>query len=118
MANEMKVARSKMSKPQAKSLSAELIEGNQKAVAYWMETLLALTQEITSFTQHRFQDSMDAMFALAACRNATQAVEHQQRFIAKASQEYTDEIAKLGRMVTSLGREGIPGMYQPPKAAA
>ena len=118
MSNGMKVARSKESKPQAKSLGSELIEGNQKAVARWMEALLALTQEITSFTQHRVQDNMDALFALAACRNATQAVEHQQRFIAKASQEYTDEMAKLGRMVTSLGREGIAGMYQPPKAAA
>jgi hypothetical protein len=67
--------------------------------------------------QHRFQEDMDTLLALAACRNPAQAIEHQQRFVAKASQEYTDEIAKLGRMVTSLGWEGISGVYQPPKAA-
>jgi hypothetical protein len=80
--------------------------------------LLALTQEITTFTQHRFQEDIGGFIALASCRNAAQAFEHQQRFIAKASQEYADEVAKLGRMVTSLGWEGISDVYQPPKGTA
>jgi hypothetical protein len=116
MPDETKAAESKEPKPQAEIWGAA-IEGNQKAVARWMETLLTLTQEITSFTQHRLQEDMDTLFALAACRNAAEAFEHQQRFVAKASQEYTDEIARLGRMVTGLGWEGISGVYQPPKAA-
>jgi hypothetical protein len=114
---ETKTAQSKEPKPQAENWGAALIEGNQKAVARWMETLLALTQEITSFTQHRLQEDMDTLFALGGCRNPAQAIEHQQRFVAKASQEYTDEIAKLGRMVTSLGWQGVSEPYQPPKAA-
>jgi hypothetical protein len=113
MPDETKAAESKELKPQAENWGAALIEGNQKAVARWMETLLALTQEITSFTQHRLQEDMDTLFALAACRNPTEALERQQRAVAKASQEYTDEIAKLGRMVTSLGWEGISGAYPP-----
>jgi thioesterase domain-containing protein len=118
MSIDTKVAQSKERKPQAKNLDSALIEGNRQAVARWMETLLALTQEITSFTQHRFQEDMDTLLVFAACRSPAQALEHQQRYFSKASQEYTDEIAKLGRMVTSLGCEGISGVYQPPKAAA
>jgi hypothetical protein len=117
MPDETKAAQSREPKPQAENWGVTLMEGNQKAVARWTETLLALTQEIASFTQHRFQEDMDTLLALAACRNPAQAIEHQQRFVAKASQEYTDEIAKLGQMVTRLGWEGISGVYQPPKAA-
>jgi hypothetical protein len=116
MPDETKPAQSKEGALQVENWGVTLIEGNQKAVARWMETLLALTQEITSFTQHRLQEDMDTLFALAVCRKAAEALEHHQRFVAKASQEYTDEIAKLGRMVTSVGWEGISGVYQPPKA--
>ena len=112
MPDETKAAQSKELKPQAENWSAALIEGNRDTLARWVETLLALTQEITSFTQHR----LDTLFAVAACRNPAQAIEHQQRFVAKASEEYIDEITKLGRMVMRLGWEGVSGMHQPPKA--
>src|SRR5262244_228103 len=98
MSNATKVTQLKEPEAQTKNFGAALIESNQEAVARWMETLLALTQEITSFTQHRLSEDIDIFFALAACRNPAQAIEHQQRFVAKASHEYTDEIAKLGRM--------------------
>ncbi len=109
-------AQSREPNPQAEFWGAALVEGNHNAVGRWMETLLAMTQEITSFTQHRFQEDMDALFALAACRNPAQAIEQQQRFVAKASQEYTDEITKLGRMVMRFGWEEVS--HQPSKAAS
>jgi Phasin protein len=117
MPDETKAAQSREPAPQLQNLGAALIEGNHNAVARWMETLLALTQEITSFTQHRFQEDMDSLFALAACRNPAQAMEYQQRFVAKATQEYTDEITRLGRMVMRVGWEGVWGVHQPPKTA-
>jgi len=117
MPDETRAARSKEPKPQVENWGTALLEGNQKAVARWTETVLALTQEIAAFTQHRLQEDMETWLALAACRNPEQAIECQQRFVAKASQEYSDEITKLGRMVTSLGWEGVSGAYQGPKAA-
>jgi Phasin protein len=117
MPDETSAAQSKEPRLQPTNFGAALIEGNQTVVARWMETLLTLTQEMTSFTQHRFQENMDTLFALAACRNPAEATEQQQRFVANACQEYTDEIAKLGGMVTSLGWEGCSWVYQPPKAA-
>jgi hypothetical protein len=116
MPDETKAAQSREPMPQVENLGVALIQGNHDAVARWMDTLLALTQEITSFTQHRFQEDMDSLFTLAACRNPAQAIEHQQRFVAKASQEYTDEITKLGRMMMRFGWEGGSGVHQPKTA--
>lgn len=66
MPDDTKAARLKEPRPQVENLGAALIEGNHNAVAHCMETLLALTQEITSFTQHRFREDMDSLFTLAA----------------------------------------------------
>ena len=117
MPDDTKAARLKEPEPQAENWGAALIEGNQKAFTRWMDTFLSLSQEITSFTQHRFQEDLDTLFALAACRNAAEAFERQQHAVARAFQEYTGEIAKFGPMVTHLVWEGMSGLNHPRKAS-
>jgi len=101
MPDETKVVRPRPSKPrEAESWNGAL--ASQQAVVRWTQAVFALTQEITEFTQHRLQEDMAAWFELAACRSGEQAMECQQRFASKAAQQYSDEITKLTRMVTSL----------------
>ena len=102
MPDETKAVRPSQLKAQAEDWGRAAMDGNQQAVARWTQALFALTQEIAGFTQHRLQEDMTAWFALTSCRSPEQAVECQQRFVAKATQEYSDEIAKLTHLMSDL----------------
>ena len=93
---------------------ARMLEGNQHAFARWLEGMLALSQEITQFTQVRLQEDMAAWSTLAACNNPEQAFECQRRFAAKMSSQYSEEIAKLSKMMVNIAGDGLASLQQRP----
>jgi phasin family protein len=97
---------------------AAMLEGNQHAMARWLQAVFALSQEITQFTQTRLQEDMAAWSTLAACRNPEEAMECQRRFAAKATEQYAEEIGKLSQMTMSMAGEGFAPSRQRPHANA
>jgi len=93
-------------------LYATLFESNQHAFARWLAGMFALSQEITQFTQSRLQEDMAVWSMLATCRSPEQAVDCQRRFAAKLADQYSDEIAKLSRMMMSIAAEGLTSLPQ------
>jgi hypothetical protein len=103
------------SKPAAEPrapLYATLFEGNQHAFTRWLAGMFALSQEITQFTQSRLQEDMAVWSMLATCSSPEQAVDCQRRFAAKLADQYSDEIAKLSRMMMSIAAEGLTSLPQ------
>jgi hypothetical protein len=80
----------------------DMLGGNQQAFGRWFQAMFALGQEITRFTQARLQEDMAAWSALAACRSPDEAMACQQRFAAKAAEQYTDEMSKLSQLMMKM----------------
>lgn len=95
--------------------SAAMMENGQRAFSRWLEGLLALSQEMTQFTQGRLQEDMAAWSTLMGCHDASEALDHQRRFAATASQQYADAIAKLSRMMVHLAQEGFAAVQRAPQ---
>jgi hypothetical protein len=93
-------------------LYATLFEGNQHAFTRWLAGMFALSQEIAQFTQSRLQEDMAVWSTLATCSSPEQAVDCQRRFAAKMADQYSDEIAKLSRMMMSIAAEGLTSLPQ------
>jgi hypothetical protein len=87
-------------------------ERNQAAFARWLEGMFALSQEITQFTQIRLQEDIAAWSTLATCYSPEQALDCQQRFVAKISDQYSAEIAKLSRMMMNIASQGLSFLQQ------
>jgi hypothetical protein len=97
-------------KPQPESLApnyAAFMSGGQQAFTRWMQGMFTLSQEITRFTQGRVQEDMAAWWALASCRSPEEAANCQQRFAAKAVEEYSEEMTKLSQMMMKVATEGL-----------
>ncbi len=86
---------------------AAWLEGSQSAFGHWMQTLFALSQEMTQFTQARLQEDVAAWSALTACRSPEEAIECQRRFAAKATEQYAEEIGRISQRMASLMKEGL-----------
>jgi phasin protein len=80
---------------------------NQQAFARWLEGMFALSLEITEFTQRRLQEDVATWLTLATCHNPEQALDCQQRFIARTSDQYFAEISKLCRMMMTVASQGL-----------
>jgi hypothetical protein len=117
MPDEAKAARMQASKSLPESLApgyAAFFSGGQHAFARWMQGLFTVSQEIARFTQGRMQEDMAAWWALASCRSPEEAATCQQRFAAKAIEEYSEEVTKLSQMMMKVATEGISSVPQPP----
>ncbi len=116
MPDETKAVRQQPTpKPQLESLTpnyAAFFGGGQQAFTRWMQGMFALSQEITRFTQGRVQEDMAAWWALASCRSPEEAANCQQRFAAKAVEEYSEEMTKLSQMMMKVATEGLSSAQQ------
>lgn len=116
-----KMTRAKQGKAHPEALGAActtLMEGNQQAFARWTQALIAFSQEIAHFTQHRLQEDAAAWSALAACRSPDEAMECQRRFTVKAAEQYYEEIGKLSQMMMRAAGEGFSSLQQRPSLNA
>ncbi len=92
---------------------AAFFGGGQQTFSRWMQGMFTLSQEITRFTQGRVQEDMAAWWALASCRTPEEAANCQQRFAAKAVEEYSEEITKLSQMMMTVATEGLSAARRP-----
>jgi phasin protein len=70
-------------------------ERNQQAFARWLEGMFALSLEITQFTQLRLQEDIATWLTLATCHSPEQALDCQQRFVARISDQYSAEFQAI-----------------------
>jgi hypothetical protein len=91
---------------------AAFLGGGQQAYARWMQALFALSQEVARFTQGRVQEDFAAWSALASCRSPEDAANWQQRFAAKAIEDYSEEITRLSQMMMKAAGEGLSSAQQ------
>lgn len=98
--------------------AAALMAGSQRAFTHWFEAMVALSQEMTEFTQTRMREDMTAWSALAACRDPGEALECQKRFAATASKQYADEFAALSRLLVNATQGGLAAVDRRPPANA
>lgn len=96
---------------------AALLGGGPQAFTRWMQGMFTLSQEITRFTQGRVQEDLAAWWALASCRSPEEAASCQQRFAAKAIEEYSEELTKLSQLMVKVATEGLATAQQPPAGA-
>lgn len=61
-----------------------------------------LSQEITTFLQHRFQADMDAWKALTACRDPNEMLECQRNFAEMATKQYLEEAKNLTAKIIDM----------------
>jgi phasin family protein len=97
---------------------ATLLESNQQAFAQWMQGTMALSQEITRFTQQRLGEDVSAWWSVATCRGPEEAVACQQRFAMQATEQYAEEMTRLSQMMVAAAAEGFALLRQRPQSSA
>jgi Phasin protein len=97
---------------------AAFLGGGPQTFAHWMQAMFAVSQEVARFTQGRVQEDLAAWQALASCRSLEDAATCQQRFAAKAIEDYSDEITKLSQMMMKVATEGLSAAQQRPAVDA
>jgi hypothetical protein len=94
-----------------------LINGTQTAMARWMESLVQLSQEIARFTQTRWQEDIANWQTLATCNTPQQLIDCQQKYSAKVTEEYAEEISKLSQMIMTAAGQSFASVQQAQRAA-
>jgi hypothetical protein len=97
---------------------AALLEGNQLAFARWMQSTMAISQEITRFAQSRLQEDVAAWWNVVACHGPEEAMTCQRRFATEASEQYAEEMSRLSQMMMNAAGEGLSWLRQRQDIAA
>ena len=95
-----------------------MVEVNQESLARWLRAMTSFTEEIAQFTQTRWHEDLTAFSALAGCKSPEDAFECHRRFTEKAMTQYSDEFAKLSRMMMGLANEGSAPDHRKRESAA
>jgi hypothetical protein len=94
-----------------------LLYGTRHAFARWQHSLFALFEEMTRFAASRLQEDTAAWWRLSSCRDLTEVVNCQQRFAAKVTEDYAEEITKLSQILMKATQESFSSVQQPPAAS-
>lgn len=81
------------------SASANFVQSMTKATQTYVEGMSALTKELSEFAMMRLDHDAEYCQSISDCKDWTQIVEAQQKWINQASEEYlaeTQRIAELG----------------------
>jgi phasin family protein len=118
MADEMKSPRQAQAKPSANPWATTMLDSGQQAFSRWIEGMLALSQELTRFTQDRLQEDLAAWQSFVSARSPDEAMKCQGRFAAKATEQYAEEIDKLSHMILQMSGPGsVPSLPAEKRAA-
>jgi hypothetical protein len=81
---------------------AGFMAAGQEGFSRWFDTMTTISEEMAHFAQNRWNEDMAAWSALAGCRTPEDAMECHRRFTEKAMTQYSDEFAKLSRLMMGL----------------
>lgn len=88
------------------------MEISTQAFQAYANGLATLNAEIMGFVNKRLQHDADLGRALSKCQNWNQAVEVQQEWAQKASEEYLAEASKLMETASTVARENWEPIYE------
>jgi hypothetical protein len=77
---------------------SDLLEGNKRALAQWLQAMQGLSDEVSSIARARMLLTMEAWSQLLACRSPEQVMEHQRHFAAKAMERCAEELTSLSQL--------------------
>jgi hypothetical protein len=87
-----------------------LVEANAKAAEIWLESWAKLAGESASFVTRRWQQDLDLINRISACKTPVELLQVQSEFMQRALVDYMREATKLGDMETEAGVSEIEAM--------
>ncbi|WP_193367619.1 phasin family protein [Pelagibius marinus] len=80
-----------------------LVEANAKAAEIWLESWAKLAGESAGFVTRRWQQDMDLIGKICACKSPVELLQLQSEFMQRALVDYMKEATRLGDMETDAG---------------
>lgn len=90
---------------------------NRRAFECWAHGMAKLSHDMAQFMQSRLLEDSVMWEKLATCRDVTDAVDCESRFIAKASADYSEAAQKFSRLLVEVASNCNTGLRHAPKAA-
>lgn len=89
---------------------------NRRAFECWARGMSKLSHDLAQFTQARLLEDSVMWEKLASCRDVTDAVDCEIRFLAKASADYSEAAQKFSRLLVEVASNCSAGLRHAPKA--
>ncbi|MGD1876077.1 MAG: phasin family protein [Kiloniellaceae bacterium] len=94
-----------------------LLEANAKAAEIWLESWTKLADESAGFLSKRWQQDLDLMEQILACKSPLELLQLQSTFLQKTLVDYMNETGKLADMETDAGVAEVEALDEGAKAA-
>lgn len=89
---------------------------NHRAFECWARGMAKLSHDMAQFMQARLLEESVMWEKLATCRDLTDAVECESRFVAKAGADYNEAMQKFSRLMFEIASSCGTGLRHAPKA--
>lgn len=93
-----------------------MVAMNQRAFECWARGMAKLSHDMAQFVQSRLLEDSVMWEKLASCRDVTDAVDCESRFLAKASADYSEAAQKFSRLLFEVASDCSAGLRHAPKA--
>ena len=80
-----------------------LVQANAKAAEIWLESWARLAGESAGFVTRRWQQDMDLVSKICACKSPVELLQLQSEFMQRALVDYMREATRLGDIETEAG---------------
>lgn len=87
-----------------------LVQANAKAAEIWLESWAKLAGESADFVTRRWQQDMDLVERICACKSPVELLKLQSEFLQRALVDYMSEATRLGDMETEAGVSEIEAL--------
>ena len=95
-----------------------LVEANAKAAQIWLESWARLAGESAGFVTRRWQQDIDLVGKICACKSPVELLKLQSEFMQRALVDYMREATRLGDLETEAGVSEIEAMDKELRMAA
>jgi len=120
MPDEVKTAREPKTAAGTKAWSTgfePMYAMNHRAFECWARGMAKLSHDMAQFMQSRLLEDSVMWEKLATCRDVTDAVDCESRFVAKASADYSEATQKFSQMLLEIASSCGTGLRHAPKAS-
>jgi len=95
-----------------------LVEANAKAAQIWLESWARLAGESAGFVTRRWQQDVDLIGRICACKSPVELLQLQSEFMQRALVDYMREATRLGDLETEAGVSEIEAVDKELRKAA
>lgn len=93
-----------------------MVAMNRRSFECWARGMAKLSHDMAQFVQSRLLEDSVMWEKLASCRDVTDAVDCESRFLAKASADYSEAAQKFSRLLLEVANDCSAGLRHAPKA--